>query len=94
MTDLEIKKLIYEKGANLADIARAASVSNSTVSRVISGEIRSRDVATVISNFLGKPLNTLWPNKYPAVYRRRSSEQVLRELRVAAAHIQRHAEAA
>lgn len=92
MKSKDIKRLIYDKGASLADIARAAGVSNSTVSRVISGEIRSRDVATVISRFLGKPLEALWPGKYPEVYRRRSSERVLLELAAAASHL--HQEAA
>lgn len=94
MTPNDIKSLIYKKGANLSDVARAAGVSPSTVSRVIKGHVKSRDIATVISNFLGKPVDALWPGMYPEVYRRRSSEQVLMELRAAAASLQRHAEAA
>lgn len=89
MTPIDIKNLIYKKHANLSDIARAANVSPSTVSRVINGETRSRDIATVISNFVGKPLDTLWPGKYPEVYSRRSSEKVLMELRAAAASLGR-----
>lgn len=94
MTPDDIKALIYKKGANLSDVARAAGVAPSTVSRVINGGAKSREIATVISNFLGKPVETLWPGKYPDIYRRRSSEQVLMELRAAAANISRHAEAA
>lgn len=94
MTDLEIKTLIYKKGANISDIARAAKVSHSAVSRVIKGETRSRDIATLISHFLGKPVDTLWPGKYPVTYSRKSSERVLMELRAAASHLQNHAKAA
>lgn len=94
MTNLEIKSLIYKKGANISDIARAANVSHSTVSRVIKGETRSRDIACVISRFLGKSVETLWPGKYPDTYRRKSSERVLMELQAAASHIQRTREAA
>lgn len=94
MTDLEIKTLLRQRGANISDVARAAEVSPQLVGRVISGKDKSRRIATLISNFLGKPVETLWPGKYPDIYRRRSSEQVLMELRAAAANISRHAEAA
>lgn len=87
MTGIEIRSLIYEKGATLSDIARISGKSHSSITRVINGESRSRDIATMISNFLGKPVDVLWPGKYPNVYRRRSSERVLMELQAAAAHL-------
>ena len=92
MTDLEIKILLSKRGANISDVARAAEVSPQLVGRVIAGKDKSRRVATLISNFLGKPLDALWPGAYPATYRRRSSHRVEMELR-AAANISRHAEA-
>lgn len=94
MTDIEIKTLIKKRGANMSDIARVAQVTPGAVRRVIEGKDKSRRIATIISNFLGQPLEKLWPGLYPDTYRRRSSEQVMRELHAAAANLQRHMEAA
>lgn len=94
MTDLEIKNLLAKRGANISDVARAAEVSPQAVGRVIAGKDKSRRIATIISNFLGKPLEQLWPGAYPATYTRRSTHRVEMELRAAAASLQRHAEAA
>lgn len=94
MTEIEIKSLIKKRGANMSDIARVAEVSPGAVRRVIEGKDKSRRIATIISNFLGTPIDKLWPGQYPETYRRRSSEQVMKELRAAAVHLQRHMEAA
>lgn len=94
MTELEIKTLLRQRGASMSDVARAAGVTPQSVGRVIAGKDKSRGIAQLIANFLGKPVDTLWPGKYPVTYSRKSSEQVLMELRAAASHLQNHAKAA
>lgn len=83
MTADQIKNLIKGKGASLRDIAEAADVSPSTVCRVVSGDMKSRRLAQVISRFLGKRIDDLWPDAYPQQYSRRSSMQVRQELAAA-----------
>lgn len=83
MTPDQIKSLIKNKGASLRDIAEVAEVSASTVSRVISGDTKSRRLANAIALFLGKRLDDLWPSVYPDAYSRRSSAQVRQELMAA-----------
>ena len=42
MTDLEIKTLLRQRGANISDVARAAEVSPQLVGRVISGKDKGK----------------------------------------------------
>lgn len=83
MTGEQIRALLKEKGASMTDIARAAEVSVTSVSRVIHCEAKSRRIASVISLFLGKRLDDLWPGAYPAQYTRRTPERISRELKAA-----------
>lgn len=94
MTELQIKNLLRERGANMSDVARAAGVTPQTVGRVIAGKDKSRRIAMLISRFLGKSVDQLWPDMYPQTYSRRSPHRVALELQAAMATIQRHAEAA
>lgn len=83
MTEAEIRALIDKKGATMTDIARESGVSLSTVRKVIRGEARSRRIASILSQFLCKRVEDLWPGQYPATYARRTQDQVIRELRAA-----------
>ncbi len=71
MNNIDVKALLNEEGISIGQIARAADVSRSTASRVINGIARSRRIASIVADYLGKPANTLWPGKYPeSGYRR------------------------
>lgn len=83
MTEAEIRALIAKKGATMTDIAAETEVSLSTVRKVIRGEARSRRIANVIALFLGRRIEDLWPGAYPEQYRRKTAEQVRREVRAA-----------
>ena len=85
MTGEEIRNLLKEKGATMTAVAEAADVSVTTVSRVIYSQDKSRRIASVISLFLGKRIDDLWPGQYPANYTRRSSsDRIKNELKAAA----------
>lgn len=62
----EIKKALSSRGIALADLARHAQVSLTTVSTVVSGKARSRRVATLIAKAIGLPIDAVWPGAYPA----------------------------
>lgn len=77
---IDVKRLIYEKGVCLSDIAREVGVSPALVGRVVRGETCSRRVAECIASFLGLPLEALWPDHYPANARRRSKDEAIHRL--------------
>ena len=52
------------KGSSLASVARDLNLDYQTVYAVISGA-RSRRVETRISQVLGKPVEEIWPSRYP-----------------------------
>lgn len=93
MAPSEIRKLIEKKGASAADIAAGVKVSPAAVNGVINGTIKSRRIATIISLFLGVPVDKLWPGQYPATYKR-NRDGVMRELQAAAMQAERLGRAA
>lgn len=91
MTPYEIRAALQERGATLTAVAQVIGVTVTTVSKVIDGKDKSRRVASVISNFLEIPLDTLWPGKYPARYARRTSAEGMASLSAALEKSQRAA---
>ena len=60
----DIKAAIRKKGVTPADLAKHLEVTDSTVSGVIRGVIRSERVAGAIAGLLGESVDTLWPGSY------------------------------
>ena len=63
----DIKAALKKHGKTQADIARAETVSKTLVNYVISGRSLSRRVAEAIAQACGKPVDSLWPARYPAL---------------------------
>ncbi len=64
MNPADIQTALKEKGLTQAAIARQMGVSEMTVSRIVRGTESSRRVAQAISEAIGIPMDTLWPERY------------------------------
>lgn len=94
MNETSIKALIHARGATLTLIAEKAGVSLSTVSLVVKGKTKSRRIANAIALIVQKPVDQLWPGKYPEKYSRKPPAQVEREVAAAFRTLQNHARTA
>ncbi len=56
----KIRALLVEHEIRVKDIARAARVSPTTVSIVLTGRGRSRHIQAVVAGMLGAQYETLW----------------------------------
>lgn len=65
MKPIDIQYALKSRGSSQAKIARDLQVSKVTVSYVLAGKTTSRRIAEAISAAAGKPLDVLWPGKYP-----------------------------
>jgi lambda repressor-like predicted transcriptional regulator len=67
----DIKAAIRKRGFTLTEIAvslgdrSASGPTKGAVSRVVQGIVKSRRIASAISQAAGLPVSTLWPGKYP-----------------------------
>lgn len=59
----EIKAALRIKGFTQAILADELEVAASSVSQAITGHIRSERIQERISEIIGKPVNTIWPNQ-------------------------------
>ncbi len=59
-----IQAEMKKSGTTQVTIARSVGVSAMTVSQVIHGTTTSRRVAQAISEAIGIPMDTLWPERY------------------------------
>ncbi len=64
MHPADIQAALKKKGVTQAAIACKLGVSEMTVSRVVRGTDSSRRVAQAISEVIGIPVSTLWPERY------------------------------
>ena len=63
----QIKMRLRLHGSSLAEIARALSVTRTTVTAVCQGRCRSLGVEAAIAAALGVTPEQLWPDRYPVV---------------------------
>lgn len=75
MDPISIRALIKKRGATIAAIAASLKCSEAAVRGVIDGNSKSRRIARRIADFIGRPIDELWPNKYPAKYRRKATTE-------------------
>ncbi|WP_234082351.1 helix-turn-helix domain-containing protein [Azonexus sp. R2A61] len=62
----KIKAEMRIAGKTPAALARELKVSRACVSGVMRGDTRSKRVASAIAKVVGKPIDLLWPGKYPS----------------------------
>ncbi len=60
----DIVASLRKKKSGVRRVAAQLDVHPGTVSGVISGRDTSRRIAAHISQVLGKPMTSIWPNKY------------------------------
>ncbi len=73
MHPADINAALIKCGTNQTQIAERLGVTQSTVSYVIWGRVRSRRVAHAIAKATGLPVDQLWPGRYGYAPRRRAA---------------------
>lgn len=64
----DVVRMLKDRGASMTAVARVCQVTPQMVRKVVFREAKSRRVALVIAEFLGLPLETLFPDQYPDRY--------------------------
>lgn len=59
----EIKAALRMRGYTQAVLAENLNVTASSVNQTIAGKIRSQHIQQRISEIIGKPVKTIWPNQ-------------------------------
>lgn len=59
----EIKAALRMKGVTQAMLADQLQVASSSVHQAITGHIRSERIQARISEIIGKPVKSIWPNQ-------------------------------
>lgn len=63
MDPLDIQFAIKKAGFNQTQLADELNVSGTMISRIISGETRSRRVQEFIAEKINKKISDIWPNQ-------------------------------
>ncbi len=66
MTLLKIKALLIENGIKVKDIAKKAHVSPVTVSIVLTGKGKSKNIQKTIARAIGMKYSDVWNNRKAA----------------------------
>lgn len=77
----EIKAAMRMAGITPAMLADELGVAGSSISQAISGRIRSERIQKRISQIIGKPVRSIWPDQ---VVLRRSRQQIEAQRRAVA----------
>lgn len=77
MHPADIQAALKKRGYSMADIGTALEVDRGAVYKVVHDKSRSRKIANAISKIIDKPVEEIWPDAYPDVYRRKRRAQNL-----------------
>ena len=67
----QIKAELRMRGTSASEVADAMNRSRAVVSNVIHSRTKSRRIATLVAAIIERPLEEIWPGRYPATKSKR-----------------------